>query len=388
MPTRVLFVDHETRLSGAERNMVDLIEQFDPARVEVHLVVPEDGPLARAATSVGAEVHLLALTPGLLSVSRWGLARNPLIVLRHAVAIVRAIIDLDRLVRRLKPDLLHSNSQKAHLLTAPVGIVRRVPHVWHQQDIINKGWLAGVAGCAARLSAARLICLSEATARPFRGGALDDRVRVVYSGVRQLAAAPHAAAAFRQSIGATDGVAVVGIVGQIARWKGQDIFIEAAALLAAERPDTRFAIVGACLFPENEAAFEARIRKRVAELGLGDRFAFTGPLDPIEPVMAGLDVFVHCSRLPEPFGRVIVEAMAQGTPVVTTTVGAGPELVPRGAGRCVPPEDPVALARAVAELLDARTLTVARSLARQAAGRFTIDATRVGVEAVYAELGL
>src|SRR5207245_1897498 len=141
------------------------------------------------------------------------------------------------------------------------------------------------------------------------------------------------------------------IVGQLAHWKGQDIFLDAAATLTDERSDVRFAVVGRCLFPQNEQRYVDGLHQQAATLGLADRLVWVEWADPIEPVMGALDVLVHASRLPEPFGRVIVEALAAGTPVVTSELGAGPELVTPQAGRIVPEGDPLALAAAVADVL-------------------------------------
>lgn len=385
-PIRVLFIDHETRLSGGERNMVELIESFDRDRVEVHVAVPGSGPLADRLIAAGAAVHLLPFDPELLKVSRWQLGRHPTVLLRHGTGIARAVRDLDRIVRRVQPHLVHTNSQKAHLLVAPVTIMRRVPHIWHVQDILERGWLRRLVLTIAYVSAARVICLSEVTARPWQLGRLGRRVRVVYSGVRQDLADPAAATRWRSELGIEPGQQLVGIVGQIAHWKGQDVLVEAAPSVLQHRPETRFVVVGACLFPENEGDYDRAIRQRSTELGLDGRLHFTGPIEPIEPVMAAIDVLVHASRLPEPFGRVMCEAMVQATPVITTTIGAGPELVPGGAGRHVPPDDSWALAEALKELLDPRVLAAAGARSRVAAARFPPEATRDGVLAVYSEL--
>jgi glycosyltransferase involved in cell wall biosynthesis len=163
--------------------------------------------------------------------------------------------------------------------------------------------------------------------------------------------------------------------------------VEAAARLVANAPHVRFAIVGECLFPENEGEFEAATRQRSRDAGLADVMVWAGPAQPIEPVMAALDILVHASRLPEPFGRVIVEAMAQGTPVVTTSTGAGPELVPAEAGRLLPAGDAGVLAQTLGALVaDRPGLAAMSQAARVAAQRFDISATAAHVLAVYAEL--
>ena len=191
---------------------------------------------------------------------------------------------------------------------------------------------------------------------------------------------------WRRSVGVEPGQPLVGIVGQIARWKGQDLLVEAAPAVRRAHPTARFVIVGACLFPDNEGAYDGALRRRVTELELDEVITFTGPIEPIEPVMAALDVLVHASRLPEPFGRVIAEAMVQGTPVVTNYLGAGPELVRPDAGRVVRADDAAALSEALVALMDPDTLARAGERAREVGRRFNHAATRDGVLAVYEEL--
>lgn len=379
---RILFIDHETRLSGGQLILSELIEGLIASGTEVHLAVPGPGALRDAATDSGAEVHYFRLSGGLRTVSRWELARRPSSVIPKAVDIARTSRDLHRLVKRVRPDVVHTNSLKAHLLATPVTRLARVPQVWHMHDILA-GKPATLVAVTALVGARRLVCISEATAAPLRPR-LGRRVVVVYNGVPQRPADADAAQRFREGVGAHRHCVLVTMIGQIAQWKGQDVMIEAAKLVG-DRTDLRFAIVGECLYPANEAEFEARVR--IDSAALGDRLVWTGQVQPIEPVMAASDIVVHASRLPEPFGRVIVEAMAQGTPVISTDIGSGPELVPPHAGMLVPPDDPSALAAAVIELADdaERRLRMG-SAARRAAAQFTTAAMVDRVEAVHDEV--
>lgn len=384
---RVLFVNHETRLSGGERDLVDLVRALDPTRVEMHAALPDDGPLAAALREHGVEMHLVPMAMSLRKLSRWRLARRPDAALRQGLAMLVTAGRLTVLVRRLRPDVVHTNSMKAHLLAVPAARLGRVPLVWHVRDVLERSWLQRVFLVVARVGPRRIACLSEAAAEPLRIGALASKVRVVYNGIRLQPLEVDDVRAERTRFGAGDGDVLVGMVGQIAHWKGQDVFIEAAGILASRRPDLRFGLVGECLFPENEADYEAALKARIGELGLGDRLVWAGHLDPIDPVMAAFDLCVHASRLPEPFGRVVVEAMAAGTPVIASTRGAGPELVTPAVGRLVEPGDPVALADAIDELTaDPAARAAASVAARAQAARFDISMTAAAVENLWDEL--
>lgn len=387
VPVRVLFIDHETRLSGGQRDLVDLVRGFPEGAVEVHVALPGEGPLADALRHHGAQVHIVPMDESFRRLSRGALAERPWRLLRLVLPATQATAKLVRLARRLRPDVVHTNSMKAHAVGAIAARAARAPLVWHVRDILPENWVRSAFTTAAGVVPDRVVSLSHVAARPFEGGRSARRIRVVHNGIRPLPVSDDEVAAWRRKLGAENGDPLVGMVGQIAHWKGQDVFVEAAARLHELEKPCRFALVGSCLFPENEREFDEGIRRRAHERGLDDCLVWIDHAEPIEPLMAALDVLVHASRLPEPFGRVLVEAMAQGTPVVTTEVGAGPEIVPSSAGVHVPPGDPVALSDALIDLIDDEETreAFARS-ARRTADGFDITATADGVVDIYREL--
>jgi glycosyltransferase involved in cell wall biosynthesis len=184
----------------------------------------------------------------------------------------------------------------------------------------------------------------------------------------------------REELGAAGPL--VGLVANIRGSKGHRIFLDAAGAVLRTRPDARFAIVG-------DGVGYAEVQRRVAELGLGEHVVLTGFRRDVPEVMAALDVLVLSSVKSEATPQVIPQALAVGTPVVGTTVGGIPELVrDRETGRLVPPDDPIALAAAIVEVLsdpEAARRMVARGQALVTA-RFSLEATMRETTDVYRDL--
>jgi len=157
---------------------------------------------------------------------------------------------------------------------------------------------------------------------------------------------------FRENCGGDYGI-TFGIVGMLVDWKGQDVFLRAAARVLARHPNAVPVVVGDD--PEFSGARLQQLRELAAQLGIGDRVIFTGHRDDVPQVMAELDVVVHASTDPEPFGTVIGEAMSMKKPVVAANAGGPPEFIEHGQnGLLHEPGNAEELARAICGLLGDR----------------------------------
>jgi glycosyltransferase involved in cell wall biosynthesis len=192
-----------------------------------------------------------------------------------------------------------------------------------------------------------------------RVGYTREQIRVVPNGV-DLPAEP------------ASGGELIGTLAALDPVKGVDVFLRAAAVLAAERPGLRFAVFGTG--PEEPA-----LRAEAARLGLD--VAFRGHV-PAADALAELRVFVQASHM-ETSGLALLQAMAAGVVAVATRVGGIPETAPPGTAELVPPGDPAAIAAAVARLLDDPALAAERRRAGRAAA--TARSARVTAERVLAE---
>ncbi|MCO5168446.1 MAG: glycosyltransferase [Planctomycetes bacterium] len=362
---RVLLLTTELRPAGAERVIYELATRLDPARHQVvvaSLRSPggDDGDVARALVARGVPVVPLRLGGKLDVGGAWRLAR---------------------LVHRLRPHVLHAHLFHANLAARLLGRLAGARRVVSTVHVVERRPLPArflLERLTARLDD-RTACVSQAVARfaLARLGAAPGRLVVVRNGIdlAPFAALPARDEA-RAALGLPSDGLLVGAVGRLDPQKGFDVLLDAFARLEAEAT-----LVVAGAGPE-----EAALRARAARLGLGGRAVLLGHRPDVPQVLAALDVFCMPSRW-EGFGLALVEAMAAGLPVVVSDVDSLPEVL-GDAGVLVAPDDPAALAAALAPLLidPARREALGRA-ARARAARFDVGGMVAAWAALYEGLG-
>lgn len=211
------------------------------------------------------------------------------------------------------------------------------------------------------------------------------RTEVVPSGVDAERFRPRAGerAGAKARLGVPANRPLIGTVGRLEARKGTVTLVEAAARLAARGvPDLEVAVVG-------DGPLRNEIASRAAALGIGERVRLLGDRSDVREVLAALDVFVLPSRT-EGMSNALLEAMAMERPVVATAVGGTPEvIVAEATGLLVQPDDPEAMAGAVARLLGAPELAAEFGTAgrRRVEERYGVRAMVRRLEAIYAAVG-
>ncbi len=401
---KILFLNPVGTVGGAERVLLDVIASLRGAEpsVEVHVVSAAAGPLLEAAAGLGAATTVLPLpaAAGELGDSglRRGRARAVLGLLRRAPAAAwiawRYARRLRRLVEAIRPDVVHSNGIKFHLLTR-LAALRGTPVVWHLHDFVGARRLIAPGLRWAARAAVGAVAISQAVERDARRALPSLPIAVIPNAVdtEHFAPGPGDGARLDRLANlppAGPDVVRVGLVATYARWKGQDLFLRAASRVVAGMPgrDVRFYIVGGPIYQTRGSQWsEEELRGLGAELSAAGRLGFAGFVPDTAEVYRALDVVVHASTRPEPFGLTIAEAMACGRPVIVARDGGAAELFRDGAEAVgVPPGDADALARAIAELVNdpakrgrlgeqARAAAVER-FPRERLGRQLLDAYR------------
>lgn len=383
---RVAVLGHTAALGGAELALLRLLECVDVENFHVKVILFSDGPLVARLIEAGCDVVVVPLAMRLVTAGRHSAGRSLLASVRTALAVVPFSIRLSRHVRSLRPDLVYATTLKSDLISVPVAwLARRPPLVWHIHDRVSPDYLPPLMVRLIRVLAQHVdhvIVNSRGTASTLQGVS---RLSVAYPGFTADQVGPQPSQ--RQALNPP----VVGILGRISPTKGQLEFVRAAARVLERRPDTRFRVVGAALFGEDDYALE--VERETQRLGIDQHVEFTGFVDDPVSEIDGLSVCVHASGVPEPFGQVIVEAMIRGVPVVATRAGGATEIVEPEAdseplGWLVPPNDATALADTIVEVLENPVL--ARERAHRAwlsaCERFPIEKTAEVVSEVWREV--
>lgn len=378
----ILFFDHTAQWSGGEISLFNLVTHLDQNKYRPVVVLFADGPLREKLDEAHIETRIIALDESVSQTRKDEMSARSLLKFQQIGAIWKLIRQLRRVIRAERAQIVHCNSLKSDLIGGVAARLARVPAIWHVRDRIENDYLPAPVvkafRLAARLIPTRVIAVSSATLTTLphvRGVAIHNGT--VFENFGDLnAKTPFA-----------DKAPVFGIVGRLTPWKGQHIFLRAAALVRQTMPEAKFQIVGAALFGEEN--YERELRELCAQLDLDEAVEWLGFRRDIPNVIARMDALVHASTTGEPFGQVLIEGMAAVRPVIATNGGGVPEIVlDNETGILVPMGEVEPLARAMLKLLgEPNCARQMGEMGRERVQReFTIQATARRVEAVWDEL--
>jgi glycosyltransferase involved in cell wall biosynthesis len=340
---------------GADVGLLHSLQSLDREKYHPIVILPMDmvtGMLSSELDRLGVEYHFAHL----------GILRRKYFSLRAILPLVKELIRGVACVRSMARSrnvaLVYVNTVVAGS-GAIGGKLAGVPVLWHLREILSVPrpvrwvlykWL--------KLCSKRVVCVSNAV----RDSAVKEepglarKSVVVYNAVTVSESEKiESSTDLRAELGLPPGTRLVGMVGRISNWKGQEILVKASSLVLQSHPDVHFVAVGS--YFAGEAHYLEELKDLVRTLALEERFHIVGYRSDVVNVYRTLDVFVLPSIKPEPFGRVTVEAMTQGCAVIATNHGGSCELIEQGVtGMLVPPSDPKSLAEAIEQLLSDSTL--------------------------------
>ncbi|HEY4400938.1 MAG TPA: glycosyltransferase [Acidimicrobiia bacterium] len=346
---RLLSVQPVAERGGSDHLLVRMLRSLPPDEFDCHVALPGRSPLADEFAAAGASLHTVPMER--LSTSH-GAGEWAGYVAAWPVAVTRLV----RLIRRLRIDVVHSNSLHSLYGWAAAAITGR-PHVWHAREIVVQSDAAlRLERFLAQHFAVKVVCMSQAVADQLDPA----NVEVVYETVDPAEFRPELAGRFRDRVGIPDDTPLVGAVGRIDTWKGFDVLLDAFERAKGRRADLHLVVAGAPVAGKEQLAVD--LATRATQL---PDVHWLGPRADTPELFADLDLFVLPSTEPEPYGIVVVEALASGAPVVVTDAGGAPEIVARaapGSGTTVPPGDTPGLADAIVRIAPVTTHAAKRRL--------------------------
>ncbi|MEZ5287557.1 MAG: glycosyltransferase family 4 protein [Vicinamibacterales bacterium] len=386
-PRRILYCESniDGTIGGSHYCLLWLVENLDRSAFEPLVIFYEDHALVPRFREVAETLVMPQRTP-----ATWGgggLLGVPLALARRAVNLVKyagRILGYVRFLKQQDIALVHqNNSVKRHHDWMIAARLAGVPCVAHERGINHYfSWsdrtLARGANLVIPMSRAIMNFMIEAGVSP-------DKIRVLYDGLDPARVKPaRTPDALRREYGVAPDQPVIGIVGNVREWKGQETVVRALIEVRKVHPDVVCFFVGAST--PGDRPYREMLDRIIAEHGMAANVRFTGyQADPASFVNM-MSVVVHASVQPEPFGMVVLEAMAQRKPIIGSRAGGVVEMVIEGrTGYTFPPGDAATLATRLIELLDDPDRAAAMGEAGYARLResFSMEQYMDGIHAAY-----
>lgn len=316
-PLPILYVNHVTQMSGAERSLLDIMQGLDRVRFTPILAGPPGGPLFDEAEQSDIACRSIDLR-------RFKRTRNPISLGLNALHVARRATELAAIVRAENIRVIHSNSDIAQIYAGRAGRMTGRPVVWHSRDLTD----LGVLGPRMAQHADRVIAISrsvEARLRRYVDPA--SKLVQIYNGIdtEEFRPDPSDRAAVRKELGVGEDAYFCGMIAQFAPWKKHRLFLQAAAVITTYWPDARFLMIGDDQFHDHPS-YRYTLDRDVRVLRLGDRVIFTGYRRDVPRMLRALDLVIHPPDR-EPLGRAVMEAMATAVPVIAVNRAGPAEIV-------------------------------------------------------------
>ena len=401
---RVLYVENANSVGGSIISIYRLVQELNRRHYEPAVLFHRPNDYESRFRELGIEVIVLSREKAGAAQNSDAASRDIAAwlgryssVLAHAYRELKSIYllgsetlpqawQIRRVIETRGTDLVHLNNRlSSNRSGALAAWLTHIPCLCHVRDFDH------LMRFDRRLAASvdHFAFVSCALERQLKATAPTLRGSVVYDGLELEAFLnSQGTTRVRQQFGLDESDFVVGNVGRLVPWKGQDVFLRALARVAPQVPNLKALIVGAP-DPPTETVYLQRLLTLAQQLGLSDVVHFAGFQSDIPAVMASLDVLVHSSSSPEPFGIVVIEGMAAGKPVIATSAGGVLDIIEDAqSGLLVPVGDDRAMAEAILTLARHRGLAdrLGTEARQRVAARFTVAQYAQAVQAIYRSL--
>jgi glycosyltransferase involved in cell wall biosynthesis len=382
---RILFYCMQGLISGgSDTCLYYLLTQLDQSKNEPYLLYENESILVKKLRKIGVKTiplkkkkTSLQPPPKTTAVVIKLKNNNPNELrlfassLKSLIKKIPFTIELMRIILKNRIDIVHTN----HFLTADrpmllASILTRKRIVSHNRGLYSPD----IIDVYISKYIDQIISMSDfSTSVYVKGGVLEAKCKTIYDGINPEE--------FKSSVTASTSV-TVGCFGRLETWKGQQVLIEAAETIIKSVPDVKFLIVG-------DGSNELELKIQVNAKGLQNYFEFTGGVTNVKDYMDKCTLIVHTSIEPEPFGMVIIEAMALEKPVIATNFGGPLEIIENEIdGILIPPQNPSILAENIIKLIKNPSLRrqIGKEARRKVITKFDVKTYTRQIERVYEDI--
>jgi len=375
--TSILFINSTPEHGGANIQLIEIVKRLDLEEYRPIFVNPPQN-VVREAEFGQFNSPVITMRLGVIKRSY-----NPLKAINFLLETVWGVIKLSGLIKR-------ENIQLVHVNTAPVisgalaAKLAGVPVIWHIHEVFTPKAIK-LFLCPVILALSNQVVAISETVRAQFPIKSRSQIQVVYDGIDLEKLKPKTEEEqnkTRKYFNVPRNVPLIGMVGRFVPWKGQECFIKACAQVALDFPEAHFILAGQT-FSELEQ-YTKKLEILVGKLNLGNRLQFSYWCEDSAELISTLDLFVHASVRPEPFGLVVIEAMALGKPTIGT-IGGVREIITKDVGITVPANNPLAMSNAIKHILNNKKL--AKSMGKKGRPRvarfFNSEFTAKNFTAIY-----
>lgn len=382
---RILFVSHSSNLVGAEKSLEALLEKIDRNRFEPIVLIPKSGPLQSNIEYLNIKVYTLKCPWWMYSGNN---IANRILLLSYCI--LREIVIVPRLLTILKKekiDIVYTNTI-VNFSGALSAKIAKKPHVWHIREIIiNNPDLKSLLPLKFLFKlivnmSVKIIANSNSTANQFHIHNLGTIISVVYNGIDiNKFNCVSSISDIDDSIKQTDWL--ICVIGSLQRRKAQDDAIKAIRILKNKIPNIKLLLIG-----DGNKHFKKCITELIENLGVGNNISLLGYRKDVPQILQHCHILIVPSWN-EPFGRVIIEAMAAGIPVIGVNNGGVKEIISDGiTGYLIPSRNPKKIAEKIWFLYQHPSLAKKMGEAgmRSVEENYTIDQYVQNIEKIILEL--
>ena len=354
MRKNILYLDVNSNLGGAERRLLTEVRCIDKDIFSITVGLLSEGPLSEELRKFGIPYVVFPCNKGFLRLSKERLRFASLFSFPLAFfSSVLLAFRISTFIINNNVDLIITYSFKMHLISFLLHLTGK-DIIWQYCDLLPENKiLRKTVLLLSRMIPVGIITNSRYVKGQFLQHGISREVETVHDGfiLSEFQYNEGERERYRNEFGMNPDSFCVGCIGVLVEWKGQENLIKAARVLKDKIPNLKVFIIGGMIYDTDTVDTKEKLLTLVKELNLEDIITFTGFIKENKKIICALDIIVHAPVRPEPFGRVIVEGMLCGRPVIATAAGGPLEIIQDNVtGKLVPPKNPEKIAEVIMDL--------------------------------------